>query len=135
MPYTWDMKSPLISVIVPAYNTSRTIAETLDSVLAQTFEDYEVVVVDDGSPDDVAELVARSYPQVRLVRQENRGLAGARNTGIKEAKGEYVAFLDSDDVWLPRKLELQVEQIKTHPEADVFYADCYFWKDGERMGK
>jgi glycosyltransferase involved in cell wall biosynthesis len=127
--------SPLISVVVPAYNTRGTIAETLDSVLAQTFTDYEVVVVDDGSPDDVADFVAQTYPQVRLVRQENRGLAGARNTGLQEARGVFVAFLDSDDVWLPEKLARQAEQIRAHTEAKVFYSDCWFWRDGKRTGR
>ncbi len=130
MTHSPSVKTPLISVIVPAYKTRATIGETLDSVLAQTFEDYEIVVVDDGSPDDVVEFVAGQYPMVRLVRQENRGLAGARNAGIREARGEWVAFLDSDDVWLPDKLERQVELLR--PGTDVVYSDCWFWRDGER---
>jgi glycosyltransferase involved in cell wall biosynthesis len=129
-------KSPYVSVVVPAYKTRHTIAETLDSILAQTFKDYEIIVVEDGSPDDVAEFVERTYGnKVTLIRQENRGLAGARNTGLGVARGTYVAFLDSDDAWLPEKLERQVKLIQQHPEADVFYSNCYFWQDGEKAGE
>jgi glycosyltransferase involved in cell wall biosynthesis len=127
---------PFFSVIVPAYNTYSTIAETIDSVLAQTYQNYEIIVVDDGSPDDVADFVERTYGEaVSLIRQPNGGLASARNAGIKVATGDYVAFLDSDDAWLPTKLERQVEQIKAHPDGAVFYTNCYFYKDGERTGQ
>ena len=125
-----------MSVVIPAYNTRQTIAETIDSVLAQTYKQYEIIVVDDGSPDDVVDVVTKGYgAKVALIRQPNAGLAGARNTGIRAAKGDLVAFLDSDDTWLPEFLETQVALADAHPEANVFYSNCYFWEDGRRKGQ
>jgi glycosyltransferase involved in cell wall biosynthesis len=98
--------------------------------MSQSYKNYEIIVVDDGSPDNLASLVQSRYPQLRLIRQENRGLAGARNTGIDASRGEYVAFLDSDDKWLPTKLEIQATDIIKNPEASVFYSDCFYWEDG-----
>lgn len=129
-------KQPLISVIVPAYNTAGTILDSLDSVFAQTFKGYEVIVVDDGSPDNVNDVVKKAYgSKVKLISQPNQGLAGARNTGIKQAAGRYIAFLDSDDAWLPDKLAEQVKQIEEHPEADVLYTNCYFWDGKKTLGE
>ncbi|MFI5240693.1 MAG: glycosyltransferase family 2 protein [Candidatus Saccharimonadia bacterium] len=123
------MSAPLFSVVVPAFNTSATIEETISSILGQTCSDYEIIVVDDGSPDNVGDVVAKLYGnRVKLIRQLNKGLAGARNTGIDHSKGKFVAFLDSDDCWLPNKLAVQADQITNHPETDVFYANCYFWE-------
>lgn len=101
---------PVISVVIPAYNAAVFIGKTLDSVHAQTYSSYEIVLVDDGSIDETSELVkswADAHPgtAVRLLRQDNKGIGAARNTGVREARGEYVAFLDADDLWMPRKLE------------------------------
>lgn len=127
---------PLISVIIPAYNTVGTISESIDSVLGQTYKHYEIIVVDDESPDDVANFATKRYgSKITLVRQKNTGLAGARNTGINHAKGDYVAFLDSDDVWLPGKLKAQAQQIAEHPDGDIFYTNCFFWEDGRKTGQ
>ena len=105
-------------------------------MLAQTYTDYEIIVVDDGSPDEVSNFVTEHYgAKVALVRQANAGLARARNTGIRAAKGALVAFLDSDDAWLPEFLETQVTLADAHPEADVLYSNCYFWEDGRRRGQ
>jgi glycosyltransferase involved in cell wall biosynthesis len=126
---------PLISVVIPAYGTRETIEQSIDSVLVQTYPHYEIIVVDDGSPDNISSLIETSYgKKVILIRQDNLGLAGARNTGIKHAKGAYIAFLDSDDVWLPDKLTTQAEQIKNSPNTDVFYGDCYFWDGNTQSG-
>jgi glycosyltransferase involved in cell wall biosynthesis len=91
---------PVVSVVVPAYNVATTIRQTLDSILHQTFQDIEIIVVDDGATDETPEIL-KSYKdsRMRVVRQVNRGLAGARNTGIQLSMGKYIAFCDSDDIW------------------------------------
>ena len=108
--------APLVSVIVPCYEQAPYLEEAIESVLAQTYAQVEVVVVDDGSPDNAARVAAR-FPGVRLVRQPNQGLAGARNTGIRESEGELLVFLDADDRLLPRALEAGVAELRNHPEA------------------
>ena len=114
---------PHVSVVVPLYQTERYIAEALASVLAQTYADFEVIVVDDGSSDRGPEI-ARSTgdPRVRVVTQENRGLAGARNSGIRNSKGAVIAFLDSDDRWAPTKLARHVELLAREPRIGVAFA-------------
>ena len=103
----------LVSVIIPVYNSAKYIADAIDSALAQTYKNYEIIVVDDGSTDNTKEIVTqytiRHTPYVKYIYQENKGLSGARNTGIKNAKGEFIAFLDADDIWLPEKLEHQIK--------------------------
>lgn len=108
--------APAVSVVIPAYNAAWCVAHAIDSVLAQAFLDFELIVVDDGSTDDTPAVLARYGSAVRVVRQPNRGLAGARNRGIREAAGRYVAFLDADDRWLPGKLERQVALLDARPE-------------------
>jgi glycosyltransferase involved in cell wall biosynthesis len=116
-----------VSVVIPAYNVSAYIEDAIDSVLAQSFTDFEVVVVDDGSTDDTASIVKRYDDwRVRLVSQQNRGLAGARNTGIRVAEGEYVAFLDADDLWHPEKLKEHVLHLDQNPEIGVSYSVSQF---------
>jgi len=112
---------PQFSVIIPAYNQARFLGEAIESVLAQTFQDFEIVVINDGSTDET-EAVALEYgDKVRYILQENQGLAGARNSGIRAAKGEWIALLDSDDKWLPEFLERMMARINEHPQAVVFY--------------
>ena len=117
--------SSLVSIIIPAFNAAEYIGETLDSVFAQTFTDYEVIVINDGSPDtEVLENELKRYPsKLRYLKQENKGAAAARNTGLRAATGELVAFLDADDTWLPAFLEKQLELLK-RSEADFVYADA-----------
>ena len=107
---------PTVSVIIPAYNAARYLAETLASALGQTLADTEVIVVDDGSKDNTAQ-VAQSFPAVRYVHQQNAGVSAARNTGAAHARGEFLAFLDSDDLWHPDKLRQQVEALRQHPSS------------------
>lgn len=110
--------STLISVVIPLYNKADSIATALDSVLAQTYQDFEVVVVDDGSTDDGVAIVERYIdPRIRLIRQGNAGVSAARNRGIEDAKGEYVAFLDADDQWMPEFLAEIVALQKEFPEC------------------
>lgn len=130
------MREPTVSVIIPAYMVAPYIAETLDSVLAQTFEDYEVVVVNDGSP-DTAELERALAPYVEritYVRQENRGAGAARNNGLRHARGRYVAFLDGDDLWLPDFLSELVALIESGGGHDLVYADALLFGDSPLAG-
>jgi glycosyltransferase involved in cell wall biosynthesis len=113
---TLTAKAPLVSVVIPCYGQAAYLAEAIESVLAQTYAQVEVVVVDDGSPDNAARVAGR-FPWVRCVRQANAGLAAARNAGIRESEGELLVFLDSDDRLLPRAIEVGVEELRSHPEA------------------
>lgn len=110
---------PTVSVVIPLYNARDVIAQTIGTVLAQTWKDYEIVVVDDGSRDGSGDLVRAFGDRVRYIRQENTGVAGARNRGIKESTGEYIAFLDHDDLWHPTKLEKQVVVLAQRPEVGL----------------
>ena len=129
--------TPVVSVIIPAYNTAAFIAETLDSVFLQTFQDFEVIVINDGSPDtDALERVLAPYqPRIIYIRQENRGLAGARNTGVRQARGKYLAFLDSDDCWLPDYLASQMKMFEEIRSVDAVYCDAQFFGNPDFAGK
>jgi glycosyltransferase involved in cell wall biosynthesis len=125
---------PLCSLVVPAYNMERYVAETVESALAQTYRPLEIVIVDDGSTDGTA-AIAKSYldqPEVVYVFQENRGLAGARNRGIAESHGEYIVLLDADDVWMPQKVERAVDHLETHPDVGWLTTDCYLLREETR---
>lgn len=118
-------RNPLVSVIVPAYNVADFISETLDSVFAQTFKNYEVVVVNDGSPDteQLEKVLEKYYDRLVYLKQENGGASRARNTGIKASRGELLAFLDGDDIWLPEYLAEQTEFLRA-TDSDMVYADA-----------
>ena len=126
--------SPLVSVVIPVYNASRWIAETLDSVLAQDFTDLEVIVVDDGSTDDTAAVVTGFGDRVSCIRKPNGGQPSARNVGIRAARGEYIAFVDADDLWAKEKLRLQMDLLKETKLAWV-YCDAFAFDDksGKRL--
>lgn len=118
---------PIVSVVMPVYNVEAYVAEAIDSVLGQTFIDFELIIVDDGGNDRSLEICHRySDPRLRIIHQANRGLAGARNTGILEAQGHYIAFLDSDDRWLPEKLALHVIHLDNNPSIGVSFAPSRF---------
>lgn len=122
----------LISVIIPLYNKERSVASTLHTVLDQTFSDYEIVVVNDGSTDNsVAEVEKVQDPRIRLVHQPNAGVSAARNRGVEEAKGELVAFLDADDAWAPEYLETQFRLSRQYPDCTVFACN-YVFRDTAR---
>jgi glycosyltransferase involved in cell wall biosynthesis len=124
---------PLVSVIVPAYNAARFLPESLPSVLAQTWTDFELIVVNDGSTDDtVACVEAFTDPRIRLVTQANRGLAGARNGGIRVARGTFIALLDADDLWHPEKLARHVAHLQANPAIGVSYSASAFMDDEGR---
>jgi len=119
-------RPPLVTVVTPAYNIAKYIGETIDSVLRQTFRDFEYLVVDDGSTDDSVDIIkahVRDDPRFRLMQGEHRGLSAARNAGIREAKGQYIAFVDGDDRWHPKFLERQLQLIQSLP-PDVGAVFC-----------
>ena len=110
-------KRPLVSVIIPTYNRGWTIKEAIDSVLAQSFIDFELIVVDDGSTDDTSEILDSYRDDIKVLSQENNGVSAARNRGVATASGIFIAFLDSDDLWLPEKLSSQVDFFNSNPDA------------------
>lgn len=113
--------SPLFSVVIPAYNARKFIALTIESILRQTVQDFEIVVVNDGSTDDTLEVLQGiSDPRLRVITRENGGECAARNQGFREARGKYVSFLDSDDVWLENHLEQAQKFMDAHPECEWF---------------
>ena len=117
---------PLISVVIPVFNGEKTIKETIDSVLKQTFTDFELLVINDGSQDLTVEVVEKIQDsRIQLYSYPNAGLAASRNRGIDRSTGEYIAFIDADDMWTPDKLEAQFNALKSHPEAAVAYS----WTD------
>jgi hypothetical protein len=113
-----------VSVVIAAYNEAETIRDALRSVLAQTVPPAEIVVVDDGSTDDTARIVVREFPGCRLIAQANAGPAAARNRGIAASTGAWVAFLDADDAWAPRKLEWQLRSAAVEPTVDVWCGEA-----------
>lgn len=110
----------MVSVIIPTYNRANKIRKSIDSVLGQTYTDFELLIIDDGSSDDTKTVVESiPDPRVKYFYQENSGACAARNNGISKAQGEYIAFQDSDDEWFPEKLQKQVAVLDSHPEADI----------------
>jgi len=129
----FNIKTPLVSVIIPTYNRAWILKEAVDSVLTQEFGNFELIVVDDGSTDATAELLAAYGDRVRVLRQTNRGVSAARNAGLAAARGKLIAFLDSDDIWLPRKLPAQVAFYQSHPDALINQTEELWVKNGRRV--
>jgi len=121
---------PRISVIIPTFNNATLLAETLDSVFAQSFTGIELIVVDDGSIDDTGAMIKRDYPQVRYVHQPNGGPAAARNAGVGLAQGEYFAFCDHDDLWNPGHLQALLDGFAAHPEAAMVFDNAKYFGVG-----
>ncbi len=127
------MRTPLVSIVIPAYNAAAYVRDAVDSALAQTYAEKEVIVVDDGSTDGTAKVLApyRDAGVIVYIHQENKGLSAARNAGIRAAKGEFVALLDADDIFLPNKIERQAAYLLAHPECGVCYCDIYHFYEEE----
>ena len=112
-----------ISVIIPNHNRAHTIARALDSVLGQSLAADEIIVVDDGSTDNSRKFIGENYPQIKLLEQQHSGVSSARNSGVRAANGDWLAFLDSDDEWLPEKLKNQMSALERVPEHRVIHTN------------
>ena len=126
-------KNPLVSVIIPTYNRGWVIAEAIDSVLEQDFSDYELIIVDDGSTDNTRDILQSYGNTITVIYQANKGVSAARNRGIEASSGELIAFLDSDDLWLPRKLSRQVAFFKAQPDAMINQTEEQWIRNGVRV--
>ena len=123
-----------ISVIIPCFNSLLFVGDAIDSVFQSTISSFEILVVDDGSQEPVEPYLRARYPNaenLKCIRQENRGLSGARNTGIREAAGEFLVFLDADDLILPEKLNIQLQYLRANPAADIVYSMSEWFKEND----
>ena len=124
---------PTVSVIIHTYNNEKFIAETIESVLNQTYKDYEIIVVDDGSVDGTRDALLPYMHGIRYHYKENGGIASAKNAGISLSETEFVAFLDHDDLWVPDKLQLQMEHFNENPQIGLVYAKYTSFRDGKEL--
>ncbi len=125
---------PMISVVIPMFNVEKYIEQSIQSVLVQTYHNFELILVDDGCSDDTLKLVEQfDDHRIRLIQQQNRGLSGARNTGIDASRGFYIALLDADDYWAPDKLAKHLHHLNTHPDVGVSYCPSLFVDDNSKL--
>ena len=122
-----------VSVIIPTYNRARLLPRCLDSALSQELQPLEIILVDDGSTDSTRDLVRRDYPGVKLISQANQGVSAARNAGIRAAAGDWLAFLDSDDAWLPGKLRRQMQTVQADRDVNIVHTDEIWIRNGVRV--
>ena len=125
----------MVSVIIPTFNRACLLGRSIESVLSQTYNDYEIIVVDDGSDDGTGEIIKSFNKQIRFFRIPHSGVSKARNTGIDNAKGDWISFLDSDDYWLPQKLEKQMAYLNVNPEYRICHTDEIWIKNGKRINQ
>jgi glycosyltransferase involved in cell wall biosynthesis len=126
---------PLISVVIPAYNAGRFVGEAIESVLNQTFQDFEIIVIDDGSTDDTHDVVSSFGEKIIYIQQENNGPAAARNAGIKRSNSKYIAFLDADDWWVKNKFEEELNILDSMPDLAFVCSDWFAGHDGTEVRK
>ncbi|MGA9236278.1 MAG: glycosyltransferase [Desulfobacterales bacterium] len=124
---------PLVSIIIPTYNRAWIVRDAIDSVLGQTYADFELIVVDDGSTDRTPQILDAYGDRLRVIRQANRGVSAARNRGIGDSSGPLIALLDSDDIWLPEKLAVQVDFFKRYPSALICQTEEIWIRNGLRV--
>jgi len=122
-----------ITVIIPVYNRPDFVQEAIQSVLDQTYSNVEIIVVNDGSTDDTPKVLQSFDDKIRIIHQENKGVSAARNTGIENSDSKWIAFLDSDDIWLPEKLRLQMNFFENHPDARICQTEEIWIKNGKRL--
>jgi teichuronic acid biosynthesis glycosyltransferase TuaG len=128
------MNDSLISIIMPVYNGERYVSEAIESVLSQTYQNFELIIVNDGSTDNSKTAIDPYLkdPRIRYFEQNNAGVAAARNTAIKESQGEFIGFLDQDDIWHPTKLEIQINFLENHQDISLVYSDYIIYNEIER---
>jgi glycosyltransferase involved in cell wall biosynthesis len=124
-------ENQLVSVVIPTYNYAHFLGDAIESALAQAYKNIEVIVVDDGSSDNTSDVVKKYEGAVRYIYQNNRGLSAARNTGIRESRGQYIAFLDADDIWMPEKISEQLKLFEG--QNNIGAVSCRFYEMNERM--
>jgi GT2 family glycosyltransferase len=127
------IQPPLVSVIMPTFNRSWSLKKAIDSVLSQEYASLETIVVDDGSTDDTPALLSSYGTRIRVIRQANQGVSAARNAGIRAAQGELITLLDSDDAWLPGKVQAQVDFFDAHPDALICQTEEIWIRHGRRV--
>ena len=126
---------PTIAAVIPTFNRDLVVSRAIDSVMRQTLLPSEIIVVDDGSTDNTANLIAANYPTISYLRTENKGVSAARNLGIRKAKSEWIAFLDSDDEWLPQKLEKQVAYLTVEQNYRIAHCEEIWIRNGKRVNQ
>jgi glycosyltransferase involved in cell wall biosynthesis len=125
---------PLISVVIPTYQHALFVGQAIKSVLSQTFNDYEIIIIDDGSTDNTSDVLSVFGDQITVIKQANRGQPASRNMGIAHSSGEFIAFLDADDIWLANKLEKQLETFEHQPDLGLVYADTILFNGENKLG-
>ena len=128
-----NYKKKFVSVIIPSYNSSRYLSQAIESVLAQSYKEFEIIVVDDGSTDNTRKAVEKFKDNVIYLYKSNGGPASARNLGISKSIGEYIAFLDADDYWLPKKLKTQIDFIKKHEEFALIHSNTWVFEESKQL--
>ena len=128
-----ELKSEQVSVIIPVYNRARPVTRAIDSVLKQTRPPLEIIVVDDGSTDETPDVLRQYGSKIKIIRQAHRGVSAARNRGIRSARGQWIALLDSDDEWMPKKLAMAEEFHRRHPEYLIFQSEEIWIRKGKRV--
>ena len=124
-----------VSVIIPTFNRLSLISRAIDSVLKQTLKPFEIIVVDDGSSDNTSTLIKNNYKSVKLIKQKNLGVSKARNVGIKNSSGDWIALLDSDDEWKKNKLEVQIKSLSEHDYYSVCHTNEIWIRNGTRVNQ
>ncbi len=128
------IKEPLISVMMPTYNNAKYISQAIESIYAQNYSNMEIIVVDDGSTDNTKEIL-KQYKDIKYFYTEHKGIPFARNIALENSKGEYIAFLDSDDYWLPNKLNTQMQYFKEHPDCEIVFTKYENFFENEHIKK
>ncbi len=125
----------LVSIIIPTFNRSKVLKRALESIYKQSYSEYEIIVIDDGSTDKTAEMISELFADVNYIYQSNSGVSAARNKGLEQAQGEWLAFLDSDDEWLPQKLEKQLDELKSMAEYKICHTEELWVRNGIRVNQ